>query len=366
MHGARAGALRRGICSALGAVALCLGFVQAAEARVVALRWSHSRVANVDGFRVHTGSRSGSYTTTIDVVKPNASNGVFSYNLNVADGATVYVAVTAYGAGFLESFPSAEKQLAPVPTAQTPRPTPKPSPTPTPTPAPKPSGALWSQDFQFSATGSSISGWLDTGAGNSLSEDGSLFRVVDVSGNRVLSTSADPANVHSHYVAAGSDQWTHYEVRGRMRTSDPSGGVGVTMYSQFPLEDSYYRLRAYRGGAFEMAPHPDGASVSCVPETTGVVPVANVWYRFRLRVTPLSGANSIQAKIWPDGKTEPSPWQTTCTDTRGNRPRKGAMGTWHAGPGTSQWDDLAVHPLSGSAGAPPLPPPPPPFLLPVN
>lgn len=373
MQGSRVRALRRGIRSVLGAVALSLALGQAAEARVETLRWSHSRVADVDGFKIHTGPSAGSYPTTINVGKPSSSNGVFSYNLNVSDSATVYVAVTAYGAGFLESFHSAAKKLAPVAITPPPSPTPPPTPSPpppSPTPAPTsspppPSGTLWSQDFQFTATGTSVSGWLDTGSGNSLSENDSLFRVVDVSGNRVLSTSADQSNVHSHYVSSGAAEWTNYEVRGRMRSSDPTGGVGITMYSQYPRADVYYRLRAYRGGAFEMAPHPDGAAVACVPETTGVVPAANAWYRFRLRVTPLSGANSIQAKVWADGKTEPSPWQTTCTDARSNRPRKGAMGTWHAGPGTSQWDDLQVHQLGGSSVAP-TPPPPPPVLLPID
>lgn len=365
MQVTRVRALRRGIRSALGVVALSLALGQAAEARVETLRWSHSRVADVDGFKVHTGSSAGSYTTMINVGKPSSSNGVFSFNLNVADNATVYVAVTAYGAGFLESFHSSAKKLAPPATTPPPSPTPNPTPPPpTPNPPP-PSGTLWSQDFQFAATGTSVSGWMDTGAGNSLSEDDSLFRVVDASGNRVLSTSADQSNVHSHYLSSGADQWTNYEVRGRMRSSDPTGGVGITMYSQYPTADVYYRLRAYRGGAFEMVPHPDSAAIACVPATTGVVPAANAWYRFRFRVTPLSGANSIQAKVWADGKTEPSPWQTTCTDARSNRPRKGAMGTWHAGPGTSQWDDLQIHPLGGSVVAPAAPPPPP-VLLPIE
>ena len=357
MHSPCARTLHKGIRSALGALALALALGQTAEARVETLRWSHSSVANVDGFRLHTGSSPGAYTTTIDVGKPSSSNGIFSFNLNVADNATVYVAVTAYGAGFLESFYSNAKALAPVSTA----------PPPSPTPSPTPSEAVWSQDFEFSATGTSIPGWRDTGADSSFSENDSLFGVVSVSGDRLLSTSSSLSNIHSHLVSSGADQWSNYEVRGRMRNSDLRGGVGVTIYSQFPQADSYYRLRTFGGNAFEMAPHPHGASVSCAPATTGVVPVANTWYRFRLRVTPLAGANSIQAKVWPDGTSEPTPWQTTCTDTRSNRPTKGAMGVYHSGPGTSQWDDFAVLLLGGSAGPQaPLPPPPPPVLFPVN
>ncbi len=349
MHFSRTRALRirSAACSVLGALVLVLAFGEAAEARVETLRWSHSAASNVDGFRVHYGTNPGSYTTTINVGKPTPSGGVFSYNLTVGDNATVYVALTAYGAGFLDSFHSNEKVLAPGTT----------------TPPPPPVGSTWSQDFQTSATGTSVQGWLDTGADSSFSENDSLFALVDVSGNRVLSTSSSASNIHSHYLSSGADQWSNYEVRGRMRSSTTQGGVGVTIYSQFPVEDSYYRLRTFDGGAFEMSPHPNSASVSCTPATTGVVPVANTWYRFRLRVTPLAGANSIQAKVWPDGTSEPSPWQTTCTDTRSNRPSKGTIGVYHSGPGTSQWDDFSVVPLGGGASSAP---PPPPVLLPLD
>jgi hypothetical protein len=332
----------RGVRCALGALVLVVAFGQTAEARVETLRWSQSSAANVDGFRVHYGTSPGSYTTTINVGRPSPSSGVFSYNLTVGDNATVYVALTAYGAGFLDSFHSNEKVLAPSTT----------------TPPPPPSaGTIWSQDFQTSSTGSSVQGWLDTGADSSLSEDDSLFAVVGGSGNRVLSTSSSASNVHSHYLSSGADDWSNYEVRGRMRISDTRGGVGVTIYSQFPAADSYYRLRADNGGAFEMEPHPSGAAVPCSPATTGVVPDANTWYRFRLRATPVSGANSIQVKVWADGSSEPPAWQSTCTDSRGSRPQKGSTGVWHTSPGTSQWDDIEVLQLGGTSGdAPPAPP----------
>ncbi len=319
-----------------------------ASARVETLRWSHSTAADVDGFRVHYGSASRSYTTTITVGKPTPVDGVYSYNLSVPDDATVYVATTAYGDGFLESDYSNEKLFAGSETE------PEPEPPPTPTP-----GAQWSQDFESSATGTAVPAWRDTGANSSLSEDDSLFAVSDLAGNRVFSTSSGSSNVHSHYAGTGSEDWFHYELRGRMRKSSLEGGIGVTVYSQFPQADIYYRLRTFNGGAFEMSPHPNGAAVSCDPATTGVLPQANTWYRFRLRVAPLAGANSIQAKAWPDGTSEPAPWQITCTDARSNRPTGGTIGVYHSGPGTSQWDDFAVIPLGA-----PTQPPPPPVLLP--
>ncbi len=350
MHFRRNAAFRlgSGVRCALGALVLVFAFGQTAEARVETLRWSQSSASNVDGFRVHYGTSPGSYTTTINVGRPSPSGGVFSYNLTVGDNAKVYVALSAYGAGFLDSFRSNEKVLAPATTT---------------TPPPPPSaGTIWSQDFQTSSTGTSVQGWLDTGAGSSFSEDDSLFAVVG-SSNRVLSTSSPASNIHSHYLSSGADQWSNYEVRGRMRISNTQGGVGVTMYSQFPVADIYYRLRSYNGGAFEMEPHPSGAAVPCSPATTGVAPDANVWYRFRLRATPLSGANSIQAKVWADGSSEPPAWQTSCTDSRNNRPQKGSTGVWHTSPGTSQWDDISVIQLGGSSASVP---PAPPILLPIE
>src|SRR5690606_3829006 len=112
MGARRARALRMGIGAAVGAAVLVVA-VQAAQARVVTLRWPRPTPANVDGFRIHYGPSPGSYTNTIDAGRPAASGGVFSYNLSVGDNATVYVALTAYGAGFLESYPSNEKKLAP-------------------------------------------------------------------------------------------------------------------------------------------------------------------------------------------------------------------------------------------------------------
>ena len=72
---------RMRVRSALGTVALVLALGQTAYARVETLRWSHPNVANVDGFKLHTGASPGAYTTTIDAGKPSSSNGVFSYNL---------------------------------------------------------------------------------------------------------------------------------------------------------------------------------------------------------------------------------------------------------------------------------------------
>ena len=83
------------------------------SARTETLRWTHPDAAGVDGYRVHYGTETGVYTSHIEVGAPAPDpDGVFVYDLEVDDAATVYVAVTAY-AGDLESIPSNERTRSP-------------------------------------------------------------------------------------------------------------------------------------------------------------------------------------------------------------------------------------------------------------
>ncbi len=337
-------ARRRLLQAARFATILVLALPLLAQARTETLRWSHPTPADVDGFRVHYGTSSGSYPTTIEVGRPgDDGQGNFSYPIQVADDATVYVVTTAFGAGFLDSDFSNEKVL------------PAPSGSP---PPPPPAGAIWSDDFQTSATGTNIPGWIDTGADNSLSENDALFAIADVQGNRVISTSSTLTNIHSHFVASSSNAWANYEFSGRLQITDPAGGIGVTAYSKYTQSDVYYRLRHFGTGAFEISPH--GASVTCSQPSTGVVPSANTWYRFRLEVGDAIGANSVRARVWRDGTAEPTTWQATCLDASSTRPTTGRVGLWSMGTGTKRFDDLAVRPIGGggTGSLPPVPPPP--------
>lgn len=360
----RACAVRgRSMGVALGAAVLLMALGQAAEARVVNLRWSHPGAANVDGFRLHYGTSPGSYTTSVDIGRPASSGGVFSHDLAVGDTVTVHVVLSAYGGGFTESaFSNAKTFAAPTTTSPT-------APTSPTSPLPPPPGgtAAWSQDFQSSSTGTFVSGWLDTGANNSLVESDALFRVLDLNGNRVMATDSALINIHSHYVASGADQWSSYGLQGRMHVTDAGAGIGVTAYSQYPAADIYYRLRRSSPGPFEISPHPDATPINCTPANTGVVPVANVWYRFRFEVLPVATGNSIRAKVWQEGATEPIGWQTSCVDANAGRPTRGTVGLWSMRSGQKAWDELTVYPLGGASNppaTPPASPPPPPLLLP--
>jgi hypothetical protein len=220
--------------------------------------------------------------------------------------------------------------------------------------------ALLGNDFESSATGQYVSGWFDTGAGNSMMQDDSLFRVVDLSGNRVFGTTSTLTNIHSHYVGTGSSDWSAYEFRGRMLITDPDAGIGVTVHSQYPRTDTYYRIRREPSSNtsqrdFHMAPHPDGTPIHCESRRTGIVPKVNQWYRFRFQVVPAQSSTSIRAKVWQAGTAEPATWQVRCEDRLADRPGAGTVGVWSMTAGRKYWDDLAVVSLSGS-GLPPSQP----------
>jgi hypothetical protein len=187
-----------------------------------------------------------------------------------------------------------------------------------------------------------VPGWVDTKARASMSRDDSLFKVVDRGGNRVFGTTSTANGIHSHYLTLESVDWSGYELRGRVLITDASGGIGVTVHSQYDDSDAYYRLRRYRTGAFHMSPHPDDTPLQCESPATPVVPRAKRWYRFRFEVVPTADATTLRAKVWPDGSAEPSTWQARCRDTRADRLTAGTVGVWSMGPGAKYWDDLEV------------------------
>lgn len=374
----RPGLRRTGAFTA--ALLLAMGFATtAAQARVETLRWEHPAPARVDGFRVHLGEQSGRYTRTIDVGKPAPDAlGVFRHALSVEDGATVYVAVSAYRRGGEKSRPSNE-QVRRAPAASGGSGTAPPrggssgnapgssgsgsSPSQgspgagSGAPAPVPDGdasALLSESLELRALGPHLPAWVDTDAGNSLIQRESLFEIRERSGNRMLSTRSTLTNIHSHFVGDGSRGWSAYEVSGRMRGSSPGSRLGVTAYSAYPSADVYYRFATiWQTGELGLYRHPvPDASFRCTRVGTGVRLAANRWIRFRMQVEPGSQGNALRAKAWPEGSPEPAVWSASCVDTRPDRPRAGTIGLWSGAEGTKDWDDLQVTPLGGAGSGP--------------
>lgn len=200
--------------------------------------------------------------------------------------------------------------------------------------------ALLDEDFEGYANGADPGNWLDTAAYNSMAEDDTLFETMAVGNTMVLGTYSTLANIHSHYIGAGSSTWNDYEFTGRLLKTDTLGAIGVTFLSDYPNSDRYYRLRCYEGGSMHIDPH--GTSMTSGQVDTGVVMTPNVWYQFRVQVEDTGSATAVRAKIWPASNQEPTAWQVDCTDSSSTRRVGGTVGLWSYYHGAKYWDDLTV------------------------
>ncbi|MCD4766401.1 MAG: hypothetical protein K8R34_07810, partial [Methanosarcinales archaeon] len=208
------------------------------------------------------------------------------------------------------------------------------------------SGVIYTEDFEDYPAGADPVDWLDTAADNSMLEDDSLFKIFDLSGNKVFGTTSILANIHSHYIGAVIDTLSSYEYTGRMRMTTAGSGIGVTFFSEYPQADAYYRLRRHMDNSFHIAPH--GTSITGGTTDTGVVPLSNVWYRFRIQVEDTGTRTEIRARVWQDGTSEPSVWQADAYDDSATRLISGTIGVWSFTSGSKYWDDLTVN-----SGSPP-------------
>jgi len=172
-----------------------------------------------------------------------------------------------------------------------------------------------------------------------------LFGVIDLADGMVYGTNSTATNIHSHYSGTELDATPGFVYRGRVRISAGSGGVGVTFLSQYPLSDTYYRLRRYGSNDFHLSPH--GATVAG-NTNTGVVPAANTWYIFKIEVQDTGSRTEIRAKVWPEAAAEPVDWQANAFDDSPTRLTTGKVGVWSYAAGSKYWDDLNVESLDPS------------------
>jgi hypothetical protein len=202
----------------------------------------------------------------------------------------------------------------------------------------------WSEDFESYAADDNPLAWTDTGIENSLvplAADDPLFRVFDLSGNKVMGTDSTLSNIHSHYLGT---MFSSYELTGRMMMTSATGSVGITFSSQYLDSNEYYRLRTNAGTPFELAEH--GATITLSGDVfTDVTAVANTWYRFRIQVVDDGTSNTVRARIWVDGQAEPGDWSIDAVDVHPLRPISGRIGLWSRTDGEKYWDDLAAGPL---------------------
>jgi len=327
-----------------------------AQARTEVLRWTHARPSAVARWEAHVGSTPGTYSQVVPLSNPTRDDsGVFQSSIEVPDDATVYVALRAIGTDQSASPLSNERERAPESGGGGGGGGGEEEPTGigAGTTIPPVAGALARADFSSNALGNAVAGWVDTGAGFSLSTNDALFSVVDVEGNRTLSTASNLADIHSHLTGTNRT-WSNLRLTGRMATDDAGAGFGVTAYSAFPSGSNYYRLGRAPGGSFQIQGRP---GLSCASADTGVVPAVDTWYVFQLSVASEANGNRIQAKVWAQGAAEPNGPQAECVDTSATRRTDGAIGVWSSAAGQKYWDDLEVTSTNGSGGGTTVAPP---------
>lgn len=200
------------------------------------------------------------------------------------------------------------------------------------------STSLYAQSYSLLSNNNA---WRDTGGGNSLEKDDSIYFFKGKGIKKSIRTDSEVTNVHSHYQKNKASRFRNYIYTGRMMIEDADGGIGVTFYSRYGKDDHYYRLRRYSGdGEFHIAPH--GTEISDGTVYTGVNPEAGSWYNFKVKVSTKAKKTRIQAKVWLSSEDEPSNWQADCSDSNDTRRKFGKPGIWSMGGGQKRWDRLTV------------------------
>jgi len=190
--------------------------------------------------------------------------------------------------------------------------------------------------------------WLDTTVHNSMvpADD---FGLYTVAGEQAFGTHSRGINIHSHYLAPGSENWQNYTISGRLRLTDAlRGGAGITLYSDYNNTNHYYRFRTnwnfmpLQFSNDELSPH--GAyPLTCDTPHTGVVPTDGAWYWFVVQIETLPDRTEMRGKAWRDGDPMPAGWQQTCYhDDLAARRTAGAVGVWTNARGSKYFKDLVV------------------------
>jgi len=200
---------------------------------------------------------------------------------------------------------------------------------------------VYSENFESYIVNDNPLNWLDTAQDNSMVEDDSLFKIFEINNNKVLGTSSNLTNIHSHLNNAEIENLSKYTFTGKLWIG-VGGGLGLTFFSQYPISDSYYRMRSYGVESFQISEHPHGQSNIIGVTNSGVVPIAETWYQFKIFIEDTGSQTDIKAKIWEDGTVEPINWQIDCYDSSADRYTKGKIGVWSMSSGNKYIDNLKI------------------------
>lgn len=218
----------------------------------------------------------------------------------------------------------------------------------------RPAGAVstrhYRETFDGYLAGANPANWYDTGAGFALTQDDSLWRTALAGGGMAFGTAAAAADFHSHYGGSqtGAAFLSSYRVTGRFRAGASDVGLGVTLLSQYPSADAYYRVgRDAAAPTLQASSRSFGALAGTLD--SGYDPAPGVWHRFTLEVEDAAGETILRARFWPDGAAEPAVWQIDCRDASAGRGVMGTFGLWAAQAASGFYvDDLLVESLAAA------------------
>lgn len=222
--------------------------------------------------------------------------------------------------------------------------------------------SLYQEFFEDYDAGDDPDDWTDTEHQHGTGEDDN-FEIFDDGSNKYFGTDTSGNDIHTHYTLPDAYNWSNYEVSGRMKLTNASGGgVGLTFFSHWPTETKYYLFSTQKGNPCSKA--DDNQRSFCIGDynspltadgvddrDTEVVPVVGEWYRFRLQVKHINDQALIVAKAWADGGLEPDSWQVDCFDKYEDGEvgdgyiSSGTIGFWTKGGGDKFFDDIVVRNL---------------------
>jgi len=209
---------------------------------------------------------------------------------------------------------------------------------------------LQQEDFESHVRGQRPDDWVDAIGSNPVTSGDPLVWVETApGGGQALTMQSIGSDMSSHFDADGSDQWSDYEVTGRMTAEHPRSKFGLLIYSQRHAGGAAIGLLRDRNSDTFQVTLVGASSGACTGTTdTQVGPVIYEWQRFRLRATGQGASVRVRARVWSDGEAEPTDWQADCLTTPGAVSDYGTFGVWSSGTSAKYWDDFVVRVVGGN------------------
>ena len=205
------------------------------------------------------------------------------------------------------------------------------------------------EDFESIPIGGQAANWTDTTFNLPFPlVQNSLFRVLDLNGNRVLAASQNTESQFSTYEMPRREMWKsiywrNYEYTGRILYSHSSGSIGATILADLPESNYHYALKTEESNR-EFHLGSAQTQFTSGEIRTGVTPRAGIWYRFKIQAVDSPNRTEIRAKVWEDNTNEPISWQAEAFDASQSRISVGSVGVWGGADsqGEKYYDDLTV------------------------